>query len=110
VLLALGLLACGPAIGSRIDDGVLTTRVRTALLYDNALAVRRIEVTTADGVVTLSGVVGSHEEAERAERLARAVAGVRAVKSQLTIGSTDVGVPTSAQRPTPGPRPYIPIA
>jgi len=85
---ALGLVAlvgCGPTIGARVDDGVLTTRVRTALLYDAELAARRLAVTTIDGVVTLSGVVGSADEAERAVRLARGVAGVRDVRSQLTV-------------------------
>lgn len=84
-LVLTALAGCGPTIAARVDDGVLTTRVRTALLYDAELATRRLAVTTVDAVVTLSGVVGSAEEAERAVRLARGVAGVRGVESQLTI-------------------------
>ena len=96
--LALAMLAsCGPSIAARVDDGVITTRVRTALLYDTALAVRRLTVVTVDGVVSLSGVVGSVEEAQRAVELARGVAGVRDVRSQLTIRSP--GRPH--QRPAP---------
>ena len=88
------LVGCGPTVASRIDDGVLTTRVRTALLYDVGLARRRVTVATIDGVVTLSGEVGSADEAERAVRLARAVAGVRDVRSQLSV-----------RPPGPGPQP-----
>ena len=104
------LVGCGPTVASRIDDGVLTTRVKTALLYDAGLAARRLTVTTIDGVVTLSGEVGSADEAERAERLARTVAGVRDVRSQLTIRPPGTGLKPEArslkpraERPTTAP-------
>jgi len=98
--LALAVFAsCGPSIAARVDDGVITTRVRTALLYDTALAVRRLTVVTVDGVVSLSGVVGSAAEAERAVDLARRVSGVRDVQSQLTIGSGATGLEPEARSP-----------
>jgi len=84
-LITVLLAGCGPAIAGRIDDGTLTTRVKTALLYDPDLAVRRLGVVTVDGVVTLSGTVQSPDEAARAERLARNVPGVRAVRSDLIV-------------------------
>lgn len=91
VLVAATLAGCGPAIAGRIDDGVITTRVRTALLYDPTLATRRLAVVTVDGIVTLAGAVRSAEEAEQAVKLARAVDGVRDVRSQLTVGTSAAG-------------------
>lgn len=91
------LAGCGPTIGSRVDDGVITTRVRTALLYDAELATRRLTVVTVDGVVTLSGNVRSADEAARAVNVARTVAGVRDVQSQLIIRPGGTG-------PEPGVR------
>lgn len=84
-------VGCGPAIAGRIDDGTITTRVKTALLYDPDLAVRRLGVVTVDGVVTLSGTVQSPDEAARAERLARQVPGVRAVRSELIVREPATG-------------------
>jgi osmotically-inducible protein OsmY len=46
---------------------------------------RKIAVETRLGVVTLSGAVRSLEEAQRAQRLAGSVAGIREVQSTLRI-------------------------
>ena len=85
VIVAASTMACGPTIAARIDDGVITTRVRTALLYDAELAPARLVVVTVAGVVTLSGTVRSDAQAARAVEVARGVDGVRDVQAQLTI-------------------------
>lgn len=60
-------------------------RVKTMLVNDRQLGTRIIEVRVDGRVVTLSGLVASTEEAERAVSLARNVPGVTAVRSQLVV-------------------------
>jgi osmotically-inducible protein OsmY len=68
-----------------LEDGRISAAVRTVLLNDPELGLRRITVEVRMGVVTLSGAVRTLEEVQRAERLARSVAGVRELKSVLRI-------------------------
>jgi len=75
----------GAAGMSTSDDATITARVKTVLLNDTQVNATRIDVTTSNGVVTMSGVVKSKAEEERAIQLARQVSGVRDVKSTLTI-------------------------
>ena len=72
-------------VGVTLEDGRISAAVRTVLLNDPELGLRRIAVEARMGVVTLSGVVRTLEEVQRAERLARSVAGVRELKSVLRI-------------------------
>ncbi len=60
-------------------------RVKTALVNDPTLGPRAIEVRVRGGVARLAGVVASAEEATRAVTLARAVAGVVGVESDLEV-------------------------
>lgn len=66
-----------------MEDATITARVKTALLNDPQISATKIDVTTADGVVTLTGTVRSEAEAARAIDLARQVGGVKDVKSTL---------------------------
>ena len=68
-----------------LEDGRLSAAVRTVLLNDPQLGLRKIAVETRLGVVTLTGSVSTQEEVERAQRLAASVAGVREVQSSLKI-------------------------
>lgn len=68
-----------------IEDAQLVARVKTMLVNDAQLGTRIIEVRVTQRVVTLSGRVGSAAEVERAVSLARNVAGVTAVRSQLVV-------------------------
>ena len=85
LIAAIALPGCASTVSRRIDDGTITTRVKTALLNDPELGLLRLEVVTVEGVVTLTGTVHSEEQASRAARLARAVNGVRAVESNLVV-------------------------
>jgi hyperosmotically inducible periplasmic protein len=67
------------------DDAAITARVKTALLNDQQIGVTKIDVTTVDGVVTISGPVKSKADEERAVQIAQRVAGVREVRSTLRI-------------------------
>jgi hyperosmotically inducible protein len=67
-------------------DAALTARVHTALMNDVGLnTLRRINVDSDDGLVTLKGVVDSQETRNRAAEVARRVRGVSEVKNQLRV-------------------------
>ena len=56
------------------------------MLADPQLGALRLQASTLNGVVTLSGTVPSQQDADRAVAAARRVAGVRGVKSDLKVG------------------------
>lgn len=80
VLLTVLFTACnrGPS------DDTLTQNVRAKLGADAALSSEVITVSTANGVVTLSGTVKSDADKSRAEQIARGVEGVKQVTNNLT--------------------------
>ena len=74
-------------VGISLDDARVAAAVRSALLADPDLGLRAITVDVAQGVVSLSGVVRTEEEVQRATTTTRRAAGVREVKSDLKVGS-----------------------
>jgi hyperosmotically inducible periplasmic protein len=88
----IGIGACGGGgggaakpVSATLDDATITTRVKTALLNDPNVGAQQIDVNASAGVVTLSGVVKSQQEADRAVELARKIGGVQDVKSTLEV-------------------------
>lgn len=77
--------ACGKTIRPATDAEGVSTRARTALLNDPQVAARGINVSSAGGVVTLSGSVRTAAEAERAVQVARQTTGVSDVRSELAV-------------------------
>jgi osmotically-inducible protein OsmY len=71
--------------GEYVDDTVITTRVKTAILNEPSLKVLQINVETYRNVVQLSGFVGTGAEMTRAVELARAVKGVSSVKNDMQL-------------------------
>lgn len=71
--------------GESIDDGVLTAKVKAALIEDPVTKAHQINVETFKGQVQLSGFVESSEARSRALQLARDVDGVKNVKDALEI-------------------------
>ena len=78
-------------VGRVLDDATITTRINTELIKDPVAKARRIDVDTLEGVVTLTGVVETSEEAKRAERIAMMVPGVKKVNNDLQVGSKTWG-------------------
>jgi hyperosmotically inducible periplasmic protein len=85
VTLSMFAAACGKSVGETVDDAGITAQVKTALLNDPDVGGLRIDVDTAKGLVTLSGIVKSKAEADKAVAIARKVDGVRDVKSTLQV-------------------------
>ncbi len=76
----------GPAAQGAYDDATISTRVKTALLNDPDIGALKIDVSTAQGVVTLSGEARTRGEEEKAVQLARKTPGVKDVRSALKVG------------------------
>ena len=79
----------GPAttVGTKLDDGVITTRVKSALLADKAVSSADIAVVTRNGEVQLSGFVNNQGQIDRALEVVRATEGVTKVSNEMKIKS-----------------------
>lgn len=71
--------------GEYVDDTVITTKVKAAILNDPALKVAEINVETFKGVVQLSGFVSTQAMMDKAVAVTRAVGGVKSVKNDMRI-------------------------
>ena len=71
--------------GEYIDDTVITTKVKAALIDDSSVRSREVSVETFKGVVQLSGFIESRSAMDRAVEIARNVDGVTSVKNNMTI-------------------------
>jgi osmotically-inducible protein OsmY len=77
--------------GEAVDDGVVTAKVRAALVADPVTKAHQINVETFKGTVQLSGFVESDEARSRALQLARNVDGVRKVKDAMEVRKGESG-------------------
>ena len=85
LLLLLAMLsACAPHAPA--DDLTISTKVKIELIADPRLGALRLQASTLNGVVTLSGTVPSQADVDRATAAAKRVPGVRDVKSELKVG------------------------
>ena len=71
--------------GAYIDDATITTQVKSRMLDNASVAGTSISVETLNGTVMLSGFAKNNTEKETAERIARDVNGVKAVKNQIAV-------------------------
>jgi hyperosmotically inducible periplasmic protein len=70
-----------------LEDGWITAKIQSKYFLDPEVKGREIDVDTRNGVVTLSGKVGSPAERRQAVAIARNTDGVRDVTDQLTVGA-----------------------
>lgn len=87
------LLASPMTLGNQVDDTVITSSVKSALLADDLVKGMDLQVQTRKGVVQLSGFVDSQAQIDQALMLTRAVAGVTDIENGVTLkgGATTVG-------------------
>jgi osmotically-inducible protein OsmY len=71
--------------GEYIDDAVITTKVKAAVVNEPSLKVAEINVETFKGVVQLSGFVSDAGDVSKAAEVARGVKGVTSVKNALVV-------------------------
>ena len=86
VLLIAGCQAMtGETAGQNLDDGTLTTYVKTALAGERLNTLSRVGVETNNGIVVLTGEVETANEKSRAGTVASQVKGVRQVINNLQV-------------------------
>ena len=71
--------------GEYIDDTVITTKVKAAILNEPTLKSSEINVETFKGVVQLSGFVSSNASIDKAVTITRSVKGVVSVKNDMRL-------------------------
>ncbi|AJJ20539.1 MULTISPECIES: BON domain-containing protein [Yersinia] len=90
VIMAMAVAACAPTpksegTGGYLDDTVVTTKVKSALLAEKNLKSTEVSVETFKGRVQLSGFVSSRQDANRAVQITRTVPGVKSVSDKMQI-------------------------
>jgi len=71
--------------GEYVDDTVITTKVKAAVLNEASLKSAEINVETFKGVVQLSGFVSSRADIDKAVEVTRGVGGVKSVKNDMRV-------------------------
>jgi hypothetical protein len=71
--------------GDQLQEGGLTAKIKAKMALDDHVNARAIDVDSADSVVTLTGVVASEDQRQRALRLAKDTEGVTRVVDKLQI-------------------------
>jgi osmotically-inducible protein OsmY len=71
--------------GEYVDDTVITSKVKAAILEEPGLKSAEIKVETFKGVVQLSGFVSSRASVNKAVEIARGVRGVKSVKDDMRV-------------------------
>jgi hyperosmotically inducible protein len=72
-------------VGSTLEEAALTTKIKAKMALDDLVKARSIDVTTRGTTVTLSGVVESKTEHDRAMALARETDGVTDVIDNMKM-------------------------
>lgn len=75
----------GETAGQNIDDGTLTTYVKSALAGERVNTLTRVGVETNNGIVVLTGEVETATEKSRAGTVASQVKGVKRVVNNLQV-------------------------
>ena len=99
--------AAGAEAGARdFQDGWITTKIEAAYFADADVKGRTIDVTTDNGVVTLTGTVEDQKARDQAVAIARSIDGVTRVEDRLAAGTAPARA--EAQPPAQQPPPATP--
>lgn len=71
--------------GAYVDDTVITSTIKSRHAESKDVAMTSISVETLNGVVMLSGFAKNELERTTAERIARGVSGVKAVRNEIVV-------------------------
>lgn len=79
-------VAAGAGAAQRaLANGQLTAKIKSKMALDDTVRASAIDVDSREGVVTLSGAVGSAAQRDRALQLARETDGVSSVVDRLQV-------------------------
>jgi hyperosmotically inducible protein len=73
------------SVGTKLDDTVLTSKVKAALMDSADVKSGQINVETEGGIVQLSGFVTGEGMKERAGKVAAGISGVKSVDNVLIV-------------------------
>lgn len=82
---ALGMPAPSTTIGTEIDDSVITSSVKSALLADPEIKSFDFKVETRKGEVMLSGFVDNKTQLDRATAATLGVSGVKGIQNKVSL-------------------------
>ena len=77
--------AAPTTMGEKVDDTMITTKVKAALLADDAVKGMDISVKTVGGEVQLTGVVDNKAQMDRAVEVAKGIEGAQRVQNGMTV-------------------------
>lgn len=80
-----GVPVPGTTVGIEIDDSVITSKVKSALLESPEVKSLDFKVETRKGEVQLSGFVDSQTQIDRAVAVTYAVAGVKNIDNKMSL-------------------------
>jgi hyperosmotically inducible protein len=99
-------LTVGPAVEAaargvpeRMDSAWIATKIQAKYFADPGVTSRDINVSAANGIVTLSGRVVSDQEKQQAVMIARNTDGVTQVEDRLTVQAAGGTVATTGSAP-----------
>lgn len=72
-------------VGNVVDDGIITAKLKSALLADPNVRSFDIAVVTRKGEAQLSGFVDNQGQIDHASELARSVEGVKSVANEMSV-------------------------
>jgi osmotically-inducible protein OsmY len=75
-------------ISEKIDDASITAQIKSSLMSHRSTSAMKTKVSTADGVVTLSGIAKNDAEKSLVTKLVNDINGVKSVVNNMTIGVT----------------------
>jgi len=75
------------ATSQKIDDTSLTDEVKSSLMFHNSTSNTITQITTANGVVTITGIATSEAEKNRTTQLAAGISGVSSVINNMTVAA-----------------------
>ena len=92
IAMTVGTIACSAtrtqkSPGEQVDDTVVLSKVKAALIADPVTKARQIDVEVRRGVVQLNGFVHSAAEKAQATTVTTGVSGVMEVKNNLTVNT-----------------------
>ena len=89
------------AAAGQLADGRITERAAATLRFARGVKDGNIEVSTEDGVVSLTGTVRADAQKQQATDIVRGLAGVREVKNELAVTQQTSRPGPDVSRPTP---------
>lgn len=81
------------SLGTKIDDSVVTTKIKSALFADEYVKSLDVKVVTRKGEVMLSGFANNQAQIDRSVLVAKGVSGVKSVDNKIALkeGRQSVG-------------------